>query len=136
MAINSRQYAEHQPSEILVVIVGLGLAGLTAAIECHRKGHSVILLEKNNTVGQHSMKRGAFSSHLQSTDLVQTEMALASVRTQQELFDSGKALRGTCETSLATPRKWKYLPPPMSLCNPTQSIALDLGEGISYIEGL
>ncbi|OGE58215.1 hypothetical protein PENARI_c001G12120 [Penicillium arizonense] len=31
---------------IKVIIVGLGLAGLTAAIECHRKGHSVIVLEK------------------------------------------------------------------------------------------
>ncbi|KAJ5715325.1 Monooxygenase FAD-binding [Penicillium malachiteum] len=33
-------------SGIKVIIVGLGLAGLTAAIECHRKGHSVIGLEK------------------------------------------------------------------------------------------
>nr|ADY16696.1 TqaH [Penicillium aethiopicum] len=31
---------------IKVVIVGVGLAGITAAIECHRKGHSVIVLEK------------------------------------------------------------------------------------------
>lgn len=30
---------------IHVIIVGAGFAGLTAAIECHRKGHSVILLE-------------------------------------------------------------------------------------------
>ncbi|KAI0972247.1 putative monooxygenase [Xylaria arbuscula] len=29
-----------------VLVVGAGFAGLTAAIECHRKGHSVILLEK------------------------------------------------------------------------------------------
>ncbi|KAI3326796.1 putative monooxygenase [Xylariaceae sp. AK1471] len=33
-------------SGIRVVIVGAGFAGLAAAIECHRKGHSVILLEK------------------------------------------------------------------------------------------
>lgn len=32
-------------SGIRVVIVGAGFAGLTAAIECHRKGHSVLLLE-------------------------------------------------------------------------------------------
>ncbi|CAG8909344.1 unnamed protein product [Penicillium egyptiacum] len=31
---------------IVVIIVGLGIAGLTAAIECHRKGHSVIGFEK------------------------------------------------------------------------------------------
>ncbi|KAI1151221.1 putative monooxygenase [Nemania diffusa] len=29
-----------------VLVVGAGFAGLTAAIECHRKGHSVTLLEK------------------------------------------------------------------------------------------
>jgi 2-polyprenyl-6-methoxyphenol hydroxylase-like FAD-dependent oxidoreductase len=32
-------------SGIRVIIVGTGFAGLTAAIECHRKGHSVIVLE-------------------------------------------------------------------------------------------
>jgi 2-polyprenyl-6-methoxyphenol hydroxylase-like FAD-dependent oxidoreductase len=34
------------PSGISVIIVGAGFAGLCAAIECDRKGHSVILLEK------------------------------------------------------------------------------------------
>ncbi|KAI0152828.1 putative monooxygenase [Xylariaceae sp. FL1272] len=33
-------------SGLHVIVVGAGFAGLTAAIECHRKGHSVILLEK------------------------------------------------------------------------------------------
>jgi 2-polyprenyl-6-methoxyphenol hydroxylase-like FAD-dependent oxidoreductase len=33
------------PSGIHVIIVGAGFAGLTAAIECHRKGHSVLVLE-------------------------------------------------------------------------------------------
>ncbi len=30
---------------IKVIIVGSGFAGLTAAIECQRKGHSVLVLE-------------------------------------------------------------------------------------------
>jgi 2-polyprenyl-6-methoxyphenol hydroxylase-like FAD-dependent oxidoreductase len=30
---------------IRVIIIGTGFAGLTAAIECHRKGHSVLILE-------------------------------------------------------------------------------------------
>jgi 2-polyprenyl-6-methoxyphenol hydroxylase-like FAD-dependent oxidoreductase len=34
------------PSGIKVIIVGAGFAGLCAAIECNRKGHDVILLEK------------------------------------------------------------------------------------------
>ncbi|RDW56397.1 hypothetical protein BP5796_13219 [Coleophoma crateriformis] len=39
-------FARLPPSGIKVVIVGAGFAGLCAAIECDRKGHSVILLEK------------------------------------------------------------------------------------------
>lgn len=33
-----------------VVIVGTGLAGLTAAIECTRKGHNVRVLERSHTI--------------------------------------------------------------------------------------
>jgi 2-polyprenyl-6-methoxyphenol hydroxylase-like FAD-dependent oxidoreductase len=32
-------------SGIRVIVVGAGFAGLTAAIECHRKGHDVLILE-------------------------------------------------------------------------------------------
>lgn len=42
-------------SGIDVVIVGTGLAGLTAAIECIRKGHNVRVLERGsdiNTAGE------------------------------------------------------------------------------------
>lgn len=39
-------YAKAAPTGIKVIVVGAGYAGLTAAIECDRKGHSVILLEK------------------------------------------------------------------------------------------
>ncbi len=33
-------------SGITVIIIGLGYAGAVAAIECHRKGHKVILFEQ------------------------------------------------------------------------------------------
>ncbi|CAK7222045.1 hypothetical protein SBRCBS47491_004734 [Sporothrix bragantina] len=33
-------------SGITVIVVGLGLGGLTAAIECHRKGHNVIAIDQ------------------------------------------------------------------------------------------
>ncbi|GAB1204957.1 hypothetical protein APSETT445_003623 [Aspergillus pseudonomiae] len=42
--------ARPHSSGIRVVVVGLGIAGLSAAIECHRKGHSVIALEKSPKV--------------------------------------------------------------------------------------
>lgn len=38
-------YEQLPDSGIRVIVVGCGFAGLTAAIECHRKGHSVLLLE-------------------------------------------------------------------------------------------
>lgn len=34
------------PSGIDVLIVGGGLGGMSAAIECHRKGHNVRIIEK------------------------------------------------------------------------------------------
>ena len=37
-------------SGIDVLVVGTGLAGLTAAIECTRKGHNVRILERNPTI--------------------------------------------------------------------------------------
>ncbi|KAJ9303743.1 hypothetical protein DTO217A2_6755 [Paecilomyces variotii] len=38
-------FSRNPPTGIKVVIVGAGFAGLTAAIECDRKGHDVVLLE-------------------------------------------------------------------------------------------
>ena len=40
------EYARLPKSGIKVIIVGAGFAGLCAAIECDRKGHDVVLLEK------------------------------------------------------------------------------------------
>lgn len=37
-------------SGIHVIVVGLGVAGLTAAIECYRKGHRVTLFERSPVV--------------------------------------------------------------------------------------
>nr|A0A2I6PIZ8.1 RecName: Full=FAD-dependent monooxygenase nodY2; AltName: Full=Nodulisporic acid biosynthesis cluster protein Y2 [Hypoxylon pulicicidum]AUM60057.1 FAD-dependent oxygenase [Hypoxylon pulicicidum] len=42
--------ARPNSSGISVIVVGLGIAGLTAAIECHRKGHSVIAFERMKDV--------------------------------------------------------------------------------------
>lgn len=40
------QFPRLPPSGIKVIVVGAGFAGLTAAIECDRKGHEVVLFEK------------------------------------------------------------------------------------------
>lgn len=37
-----------QPSNIDVLIVGAGLGGLCAAIECYRQGHSVSVVENKH----------------------------------------------------------------------------------------
>lgn len=47
---NSKPVGSYPPTGIDVLIVGTGLAGLTAAIECVRKGHSVRVLERNDDI--------------------------------------------------------------------------------------
>ncbi|KAI1200771.1 putative monooxygenase [Nemania serpens] len=42
----SRSFSPPPKNGVHVLVVGAGFAGLTAAIECQRKGHSVIVLEK------------------------------------------------------------------------------------------
>ncbi|KAH7120988.1 hypothetical protein B0J11DRAFT_589838 [Dendryphion nanum] len=52
--MESRPVGSYPPTGIDVLIVGTGLAGLVAAIECVRKGHNVRVLERNasiNTAG-------------------------------------------------------------------------------------
>lgn len=47
-------YGDYPDSDLDVLIIGAGLAGLTAAIECVRKGHRVRVLERDaeiNTTG-------------------------------------------------------------------------------------
>lgn len=49
-------FGDYPESGIDVLIVGAGLAGLTAAIECVRKGHRVRVLERGpdiNTMGSY-----------------------------------------------------------------------------------
>ena len=52
--LESRPIGSYPKSGIDVIVVGTGFAGLTAAMECVRKGHSVRVLERNasiNTMG-------------------------------------------------------------------------------------
>ncbi|KAK6405515.1 hypothetical protein LTR95_018754, partial [Oleoguttula sp. CCFEE 5521] len=46
----SKPLGSYPKSGINVLIVGTGLAGLTAAIECIRKGHSVQVLERDTAI--------------------------------------------------------------------------------------
>ncbi|KAK4168442.1 hypothetical protein QBC43DRAFT_360343 [Cladorrhinum sp. PSN259] len=47
---DSKPVGSYPNSDIDVLIVGTGLAGLTAAIECVRKGHNVRVLERNDDI--------------------------------------------------------------------------------------
>ncbi|KAF2084313.1 monooxygenase [Saccharata proteae CBS 121410] len=48
--MDSKPVGSYPASGIDVLIVGTGLAGLTAAIECRRKGHNVRVLERNSDI--------------------------------------------------------------------------------------
>jgi cation diffusion facilitator CzcD-associated flavoprotein CzcO len=43
--------AAPESSGISVLIVGCGFGGIAAAIECYRKGHKVVVFEKNSEIG-------------------------------------------------------------------------------------
>lgn len=47
-----------------VIIVGTGLAGLTAAIECTRKGHNVRVLERSHSINTAGAAESAAPSHM------------------------------------------------------------------------
>ncbi|KAF2203821.1 FAD/NAD(P)-binding domain-containing protein [Delitschia confertaspora ATCC 74209] len=49
-AMEARPVGSYEPTGIDVLIVGTGLAGLVAAIECVRKGHNVRVLERNENI--------------------------------------------------------------------------------------
>lgn len=55
-------------SGISVIVVGLGICGLSVAIECHRKGHRVKAYEKTEELKPIGAGL-AFISHLLSTNL-------------------------------------------------------------------
>lgn len=53
--MEKKELGSYPDSGIDVLIVGTGLAGLSAAIECIRKGHNVRVLERGadiNTAGE------------------------------------------------------------------------------------
>ena len=51
----SRPVGSYPDSGIEVLIVGTGLAGLTASIECIRKGHSITVLERYDDINTAGM---------------------------------------------------------------------------------
>jgi len=56
----AKELGSYPKSGIDVLIVGTGLAGLTAAIECIRKGHNITVLERGhdiNTAGKYATKQ-------------------------------------------------------------------------------
>lgn len=48
--MQSHNMKREAPSHINVLIVGAGLGGLYAAIECHRQGHSPRIVESKKEV--------------------------------------------------------------------------------------
>ena len=53
--MNNAPLHQYPRSGITVLIVGTGFGGLTAALECYRKGHDVRILERNQTTDTSGM---------------------------------------------------------------------------------
>lgn len=53
----AKPLGSYPDSGIDVLIVGTGLAGLTAALECTRKGHSVRVFERHATINTAGVSR-------------------------------------------------------------------------------
>ena len=62
ISFETQPIGSYAKSGIDILIVGTGFAGLTAAIECTRKGHNVRLLERNATINT----AGEFSARVES----------------------------------------------------------------------
>jgi fumarate reductase flavoprotein subunit len=72
-----------EKTNVDVVVVGAGIAGLTAALSARQAGASVILLEKTSAIGGSSRMSGGFFAFT-GTD----EQAAGDVRDSAELFRS------------------------------------------------
>jgi NADPH-dependent 2,4-dienoyl-CoA reductase/sulfur reductase-like enzyme len=59
--------ATPKSSGIKVIIVGLGYAGCVAAIECHRKGHEVIVYEQAPQITNIGTSPSHFLNYIPST---------------------------------------------------------------------
>lgn len=65
--MESKPLGSYEPSGIDVLIVGTGLAGLVAALECIRKGHNVRVLERNASINTNGRARRHALSAIHST---------------------------------------------------------------------
>ena len=62
-SMDSKPVGSYPSTGIEVLIVGTGLAGLTAAIECVRKGHTVRLMERNQSINTAGERKCTCSYH-------------------------------------------------------------------------
>ena len=53
--METKPVGSYPDTGIDVLIIGTGLAGLTAALECIRKGHNVRVLERNSDINTAGM---------------------------------------------------------------------------------
>ncbi|KAF4211870.1 hypothetical protein CNMCM8980_003677 [Aspergillus fumigatiaffinis] len=87
-------------SGITVIIVGLGIAGLTTAVECHRRGHSVIGFEKREDHHQLGDLVGLGANGMNVLSRWDKSMrpaldAIRAVISSIDYYDSGGELKGS-----------------------------------------
>jgi glycine/D-amino acid oxidase-like deaminating enzyme len=65
--MESKPVGSYEATGIDVLIVGTGLAGLTAALECTRKGHNVRVLERNADINTAGKRNSPLHIHARSS---------------------------------------------------------------------
>lgn len=68
--------ASSSPSDIRVIVVGCGFAGLACAIESRLKGHSVLILEKKTSLETLGEWHESYSNNKLDTSDVTTDKAM------------------------------------------------------------
>lgn len=97
--VNPVRNDEKLPAQADVVVIGGGIAGVTAAYELAKKGHSVALVEKGNVAGEQSSRNWGWCRQ-QNRDIRELPLAMKALQMWETLSEEVGADTGFRRTGL------------------------------------
>src|SRR5688572_4393251 len=102
MAYQLPVYAYRTPPELLsgkkgryaVIVVGAGLAGLTAALELGSRGIETVLLDEDDTVGAQGLSSRGICYAKRSLEILDRFGVAARIRDKGVTWNEGEVYRG------------------------------------------